>query len=326
MAVLETPSGTPVNRRVAIASTAATFAAVCLSGPSMVGSAPSPAKVRVLRATVETTMGPQYALELGLFQKYGLDVTIETVHSGEAATTAVLGGAAQIASSNVLAIVVAHAKGIPVRLFAPGALYVPNAPTVGLVVAKGSVLSSAADLQGRTIAVSGLRDIGTLAIMAWLQKNGADPKSVRFIEIPDALKAAAVARGTVDGAQIGSPWLEASLETCRVLTVPLAAVANSFLINGWFAQTDWLDANRDVAGRFSRAVVDAQIWANDDRAKSAKILAAFSNVDAATIAKMARVTFGSRLDAALVQPVVNIAAQFGMITAPFPAIEMLAPV
>jgi hypothetical protein len=61
-------------------------------------------------------------------------------------------------------------------------------------------------------------------------------------------------------------------------------------------------------------------------AKSGKMLAAFSKIDPATIARMTRATYASRLDVALVQPIVNIAAQFEMIPAAFPASQLVAPV
>jgi NitT/TauT family transport system substrate-binding protein len=312
-----------VKRSAAIGSLAA-FAAVTTSRRSIASAAPD--KIRVLRAMVESTMGPEYAIELGLFEKYGLDVTVEISASGQAATAAVLGGAAQIASSNTLGLVVAHAKGIPVSLFAPGAAYVPGPPTVGVMVAKNSSYHTAADLQGKTVAVEGLHDLGTLSVMAWMQKNGVDPKTIRFVEMPDTVKGAAVARGTVDAAEIFTPFFEQSLDTCRSLTMPYAAIADRFLINGWFAHNDWLSANRDVAARFTRAVIEAQVWANREHDKSGKMLAAFSKIDPATIARMTRVTFGSRLDVTLVQPIVNIAAQFELIPAAYPASQLIAPV
>jgi NitT/TauT family transport system substrate-binding protein len=312
-----------VKRSAAIGSLVA-FAAVTTSRRSIASAAPD--KIRVLRAIVESTMGPEYALELGLFEKYGLDVTVEISASGQAATAAVLGGAAQIASSNTLGLVVAHAKSIPVSLFAPGAAYLPGPPTVGVMVAKNSPYHAAADLQGKTVGVEGLHDLGTLAVMAWMQKNGVDPKTVRFVEMSAAVLGAAVARGTIDAAEIFTPFYEQSLDTCRSLTMPYAAIADHFLINGWFAHNDWLSANRDVAARFTRAVIEAQVWANRERDKSGKMLAAFSKIDPATIARMTRATYASRLDVALVQPIVNIAAQFELIPAAYPASQLIAPV
>jgi NitT/TauT family transport system substrate-binding protein len=310
-----------VKRSTAIGSLAA-LAALTASHRSIANAAPD--KIRVLRASVESAMGPEYALERGLFDKYNLDVTIEISASGSASTAAVLGGAAEIATSNTLGLVVAHAKSIPVTLFAPGAAYMPGPPTVGVMVAKNSPYHVAADLQGKTVGVEGLHDLGTLAIMAWMQKSGVDPKTVGFVEMPTAAQAAAVVRGTLDAAEIFTPFYEQSLDTCRSLTMPYSAIADRFLINGWFAQNDWLTANRDVAARFTGAVIEAQMWATRERDKSGKMLAAFSKIDPAIIARMARATYASNLDATLVQPVVDVAAQFGLIQGAFPASQILA--
>jgi NitT/TauT family transport system substrate-binding protein len=310
-----------MRRSHAIAGAATVAAAASL--PRRARTEPLP-KLLVLRANVESTMGPNYALATGLFEKYGLDVTVETSASGSAGTSAVLGGAAQIASSNVISLVVAHAKNIPISLFAPGAAYVPGRPNVGVMVAKSSPFRTAADLAGKTVAVEGLHDLGTLAVMAWMQRSGIDPTTVKFVEMPDSAKLAAVTRGTVDAAEMFTPFYEPALAECRTLTMPYAAIAESFLINGWFAQKDWLAANGDLAARFARAVTEAQAWANREHGKSATILAAFTKLDLATIDRMTRVTFAQRLDPALVQPIIKLAVQFGLIPATFPAAAMIA--
>jgi NitT/TauT family transport system substrate-binding protein len=226
----------------------------------------------------------------------------------------------------VISLVVAHAKNIPISLFAPGAAYVPGPPTVGVMVAKSSPYHTAADLQGKTIAVEGLHDLGTLSVMAWMQKSGVDPKTMKFVEMPDSAKLAAITHGIVDAAEMFTPYYEPALAECRTLTMPYAAIADSFLINGWFAQNDWLAANHDVAARFARAVIEAQVWANREHAQSAKILAASTKLDLATIEHMTRVTFGARIDPALVQPIITLAAQFGLIPSTFPATAMIDPI
>ncbi len=315
-----------MNRRTALTLAVAPFALGMPAQGVFGSSAASDAQLNVIRAGVESTMGPEYALQLGLFRKHGLDVTIQPTNSGEAAAAAVLGGAAQIASANTVAVVIAHAKNIPLLLFVPGAIHVATAPTVGLMVSKNSTLQTASDLRGKNIAVSGLRDLGTLSIMMWLKKNGVDPQTVRFLEMQDSVKANAVARGTIDAAEIFSPSLEASFESCRVLTVPYAAIADRFLINGWFANQSWLEANRSVASRFAQATIEAQLWANDNHAKSGQMLASYTQLRPEMIAKMTRVTFPQRLSTALVQPVVDAAAEFNYVPAPFTADQIIASV
>ena len=67
-------------------------------------------KVRVLRGAVEFSEGVQYAQALGLFKKYGIDVDVQIVSSGEAAAAAIVGGTADIGAANVVSLVLAHER------------------------------------------------------------------------------------------------------------------------------------------------------------------------------------------------------------------------
>jgi len=42
---------------------------------------------------------------------------------------------------------------------------------------------NAADLNGKTIGVNGLRDLQQLCAMSWVDKHGGDSKTLHFIEV-----------------------------------------------------------------------------------------------------------------------------------------------
>ena len=287
-------------------------------------SAQTPAPIRVLRGAIEASSGAQYAYELGLFKKYGVDVTVEIVNSGEVGSAAIVGGAAQIGSANVLSLAVAHTKGVPFVFVAPGSQFVKNAPTAALIVSRATALRSAKDFAGKTIAIPALGDLGTISTQAWLDKSGVDSRSVRFVEVPNPQMTAAVERGTVDGALLSSPALEAALGTCKIFGVPYAAIADAFLVNAWYARADWVTAHRDAVRAFARAIVEAQDWAVHNREASGKMLATFNKVDPAVVARMTRTSYAPRLDPQAIQPVIDAAARYGSIPATFAATELIA--
>jgi NitT/TauT family transport system substrate-binding protein len=279
-------------------------------------------KLRVLRGAVEFSEGVQYAQALGLFKKYGVDVDVQIVSSGEAAAAAIVGGTADIGAANVVSLVLAHEKGVDFTFVAPGAEYTGSAPTNALVVAKNSPIRGPKDLAGKTIGVIALGDINTIAIRAWLERNGVDAKSVRFLELPNPQFSAAIERGAIDAAIISSPALAPAMQVGRVVGLPYSAVSEHFAINAWYAKKDWVATHRDTVARFTRAVIEAQLWANKNHAESAKILIADAKLDPDLVATMTRATFAPKLDGALIQPLIDLMAKYGRIAAPFPASDL----
>ena len=84
----------------------------------------------------------------------------------------------------MISLAVAHARGVPVTIIAPAGLYATNAPTSVCGVAKNSPIKTAKDLNGKTVATNGLKNIGEFGPRAWIDKNGGDSSTVKFIEMP----------------------------------------------------------------------------------------------------------------------------------------------
>ena len=306
----------PLSRRAALAATAA-----ALAWPRR--AAAQTTSLRVVRGAVEASLGANYAAALGLFKKAGLDVDIELMNSGEAGAAAIVGGAADIGSTNVMSLAVAYKKGIDFGLVAPGSEYRSTKPTFALLVGKSSPLQSAKDLVGKTIAVIAINDLNTMSTQLWLERAGVDPKGVRYVELPVPQMQAALARGTVDAVTIASPSLDLALQTARVLAYPYNAVGERFLVSGWYARRSWAAEHRDVVAKFASAVLEAQAWANRHPVESGKILSELTKLDPAVVARMTRTTFAERVDPSLIQPLIELAVHNKLLAASFPASDLL---
>jgi NitT/TauT family transport system substrate-binding protein len=279
--------------------------------------------LRVITTPIDNSAGVEYAQALGFFKKYGLSVQIQVMNSGEAAAAAVAGGAADIGVANTLSLAIAHQKGIGLTLLAPAGVYVNSEPTIALVVAGDAPISSAKELSGKTIAVPAINDLNTISAELWLDKNGGNSKSVKFIELPTPQMATAVQSHVVDAAMIATPQLALALaHGVRILGLPYGAVASKFSINGWYAKKDWLANHRDEAKRFALAVGEAQLWANSNHAASGKILAEVSKIDPLVLTKMTRATYADRFEPDLLQPVIDLAARYHVISESFPATDL----
>jgi NitT/TauT family transport system substrate-binding protein len=288
--------------------------------------ADEPLALRVGTGVSDTSSEVLYGVELGFFKKRGLEVTVQQLPSGAAEAAGVAGGALDVAESNVVSLAAAHLRGLPFVCIAPAAQYTTAAPTTVLVCAKNAPYRTGKDLNGKTIAVTALRDSSQLGPTAWIDKNGGDSSSVHFIELPMSDFAAALERGTVDASGLSEPFLHIALQSgqVRVLGKMFDAIAPQFMQNGWFTTTDTLKKYPTLAPRFSDAILETARWANRNHAASAQILKKYSRITPEVIDTMTRATFSERFDPALFQAIIDVSAKYKFIDRGFPAAEIIA--
>ena len=268
-----------------------------------------------------------YGVQSGLFKRNGLDVQLSPERSGPAITAGVAGGAYQIGKSSITPLILAHVKGLPIVIVAPAGLYNSTAPIDGMFVRADSPLKTAADLNGKTFGVYGIGDIYTISARAWMEKNGGDPTSLKFVELPISAMVEAIASGRVDAGAMNEPAVQVALLNPKVRLVahPFAAVAPRFLYTAWFASTPWATAHRTEVDAFARSIRDGAVYANAHHAETVDMISKFTSVDPATIAKMTRVDQGTVNDPALVQPVIDAMAKSKAISTAFDAKELFLP-
>jgi NitT/TauT family transport system substrate-binding protein len=294
----------------------------CSAGAVQAADAPLQT-IRV--ATVPADAGSEvyYAQKLGFFKNNGLDVQISGLTNGSAVTAAVVGGAADIGQSNVVSLAQAHERGIPVVIIAGANDYRVSAQESGMVVAADSPIHTAKDLTGKTIGINGVRGIQEIGTDTWLDKNGGDSKTVKYLDLPFSAMAEAVAQHRVDAAVITQPQLQAALDTKTVRQVAdvYSAIANDFLLGGWFAMSPWVQAHPQVAAAFAKTMYQAAKWANAHQAESAAILEEATKVHMDRTDH--RVPFAESLIPGDVQKVIDVTAKYGILKTAFPAGQIL---
>lgn len=277
-------------------------------------------------ATIPIDAGAQvfYGKEMGFFEKAGLDVRIREVPNGGAIASAVAGQAVDIGYANLVSIAVAFKKGIPFTIVAPSALYTKSAPTTACIVSKSSPVRTAKDLTGKTVASDALGNIAQFGAEAWVDKNGGSRSSLRFVEMPFPEMAPALRRGRIDAAVVAEPNLTAATsDGARVLSDCFDAIADEFMIGAWFAWRPWAETHPDLVRRFEAAMREAAAWANRNPQKSGEILAKYTKIPPSVIGRMTRARYAETLDPTLLQPVIDLTAQYGGVGAPFPARNLL---
>lgn len=266
-----------------------------------------------------------YAKDLNLFAKAGLPgVSISALTNPGAAAAAVVGGTLTVGTLTIPGVVIAKSKGLPIVIIAPASLYNSAKPTSGIVVLQDSPIRNARDLNGKTLAT---RDIGNLSYygaLEWIDKNGGDSKSVKWVEIPDPGDMAAMRAHRIDAASVSEPAFSDALNGgARLLADCYDAIADHFLIAAYFTTAAYARANPEIVRKISQVIIEAGVWANSHQAESAKILEKYAN--APIPPGITRVTYAEKMRAADADPILDMMQRYGILKQPMKATELFAP-
>lgn len=312
----------PVLTRARASALLAGGAALC----SIASAAPAQAAdtLRVGAVPIEGAGEVFYAKEMGLFAKAGLDVDIQMMQSAVALAGAVASNSVDIGWSTVDVLAAIHGRNVPVVIIAPAFEYVSPATTriTGLVVPVNSPVRQAKDLAGKIIAVSGLHGLAETAARVWIDRNGGDSSTVKFVELAMAAMPAALEAGRIDAASIVEPFLSVAAKNGRVLEYGLDGISKRFLISAWYATPQWARDHPDLVKRFVGVMHDTAVWANKNPSLSGEILVKYTKADPAVIATMARGRYGEQLTAASMQPFIDVTAKYNGLSS-FPAQELI---
>jgi NitT/TauT family transport system substrate-binding protein len=282
--------------------------------------------VRVAGPPIDDYKPVYYAIRSGLFRKYGLNVEATITTSGSAALAAVAGGSVQVAFTSLPAVLQAHVRGVGFKIVAPAQYYLTEAPTVGLIVKKDSPIRSGRDLNGTTIATNSLKDLNSTATLAWMDKNGGDSRTVKVVELPSSAIAAAIDDGRVSASSISVPFLDAALASgkVRMLAKSYDAIGKKFETSVYVALDDYIAQNPDTMVRFGKAMHEAIVYTNNHLPETVDLVASFSGIDPALVAKSIRAVDPEYVDPRNIQPMIDTALKYGLIDRGFKADEIIA--
>ena len=310
-----------MRRSAFVASTAAVSAAL----PLRPAFAQSTGALKLGALPANVAAAAMFGIDMGFFKKHDLDVDVQYFNNGATITSAILSGSLDVGLVDIISVASAHARGLPVVYLAPAMINSEKVPTYGIIVRNDSPIREPKDLTGKIVAVNGLKNVSQIPIAAWIDNNGGDSNAVKWVEIGIPVMGATLDRGTVDAISPSEPFFSETLKagTDRPIFMSRNAVAPAYLLSGWIATRDWIDKNPALAQRFSLAVREINDWTNKNPGPSAVVLSKYTKVPVADIEHMHRGTFPTTFDAGLVQPIIDAAVKYGVLTKSFPASEII---
>ena len=305
-----------MNRRSALGLVGASLGAT-IARPAFAAD-----PMRVAAPALDSTALVFYTADQGFFKKVDLPIDLQSMANGEAVTIATAGGAIDVGCSEVVSLILAYKRGVPITIIAPGGLQ-NNTHAVGLLFSRNDLLAkTGADFNGKTVAVVGMNGFAQFGTQQWIDKTGGDSKTVKFIQMAGAQIGVALQDGRIDGAFVPEPFVSGVKKVARVVGNSMAIVAPQFLSSAYFTTTPYAKAHPDEIKKFQNALKMGAEWANANQDATALILERVSKASPEMVAASSRARYGTTLEVASVQPLIDIAAKYGNFPT-FPAPDIM---
>lgn len=269
----------------------------------------------------------QYGVSRGSFRREGLELEIQPGQGGAAAIGGLVGGDVQVAGSNVVSVLIAGTKGVPLRMIAPGTFASPQREEdfAAVMVARDSPIRSLRDLEGKTVAINTLDNINELTLRKILGDAGVDASKIKLTEVPFPDMQSALERGRVDVINPIEPFVtRAQAGGERVIGSPYWGTRPGMQIGAYVMTAQYLEEHAETAQRFRRAAGATARAIADDPAAFRRFLARRKAVPAPLAPKVALPVWQERVDRAAIDLVASLMRRYGLVDKPPPVAELIA--
>ncbi|OLD33715.1 MAG: hypothetical protein AUI44_00245 [Chloroflexi bacterium 13_1_40CM_2_67_6] len=259
------------------------------SAPTATAS-PTPKPIRTLKVgylPLTDFLGMYAAIEQGYMADEGLKLELQAMAGGATIIPAIVGGSLDFGISNYVSVIVANGQGIKIKAFSDSAYGTKASPPFAIIVKKGSSIKTAKDLNGKKVAVNTRNGIVHVGVMEWIERNGGDPSTVQYVELPFPQMPPAITSGSVDAAAPTEPFVTVSTsQDASVLSYYLTDLRDPCAISGFISTDDWITKNRDAAQAFHRANTKGMDWVAKNDKTAREYAAKYANLDPAIATKI----------------------------------------
>lgn len=264
--------------------------------------------------------------EKGFFKEQGIELEVVNTTGGAAAVPGVVSGEFDFAFGNVVSLIVARSKGLPLKAIASGnsSTGKQGADFGGIVVPAGSPIKTAAELGGKTVAVNNLKNVGDTTVRASIRKAGGDPSTVKFVELPFPDMPAAVADKRVDAAWIVEPFFTvAQNQGAKVIASNFVDTAPNMTVATYFTTEKTIKEKADLTKRFTAAIEKSLQYAQEHPDEARKVLLTYTKIAPAVAEKITLPAWPTQVNVASVQTMADLMQSDGLIDKKVDVSELL---
>jgi NitT/TauT family transport system substrate-binding protein len=252
----------------------------------------------------------------GFFTKHKLKINLQSSQGGATAVPSLVSGKIQVAGSNVVSLLIAASKGLPVEAIAPGtSAHGAGQKDFGaLMVPKGSPIRDVKQLAGKTVAVNTLNNIAEVVVKASLQKSGVDPSQVKLREIDFPEMGPALAKKDVDAAFLIEPFVTSARQAGdRVIDYSYVTTEPKLQVGAYAVSRQFAKENPDAVRRYRAAVGDTAKYLMAHQSQFRTFLAKRADTPVKLAQTMELPTFTTKLNTASLQRTAGLVQRFGLV-------------
>jgi NitT/TauT family transport system substrate-binding protein len=305
---------------LAVAVAALFAVAACGGGDSGGGGGSSASgKPTTLRVGVIpiADVAPLYVgIKQGFFKAEKLNVQPQLAEGGATITAQVVSGDLQVGFSNVTSLVIASSKKLPVQIVASGvqAAKDDSGAWDAVISKKGSPIKDLKALEGKTVSVNNLNNVGPLTINQAMEKAGADYKKIKYVEVPFPDANAALDTGRIDAAFVVEPFVsQGKAQGVNEVTHSFEDTAPNYTVATYFTTKQYSGKNKDVLDRFVRAINKSLSYAQSHPDVVRQVVPTYTKIPPAVAKKMRLPTWSPNLNQPSIQQTADLAQKYGFI-------------
>lgn len=294
------------------------YAAVLFAGVLIFQQAGAQERLRVGVLPFSESLAAVIADKQGFFEQEGLGVTLVRFDSGAIAVPVLQSGRIDIVLSNTIATLQAIEQGLDAMVLAPGAIVAASPPdTTTALIARKDAIRSIKELEGRRVAVNVINSSAWLHAVAALDKRGIDHTKVRFTEVPFPQMNDPLLNGQVDAVLQVEPFRSALMATGRaeILSWTYVEAAPNADVTQYIALRPWVEAHREAAAKFVRAVTRGVNFAASNEAATRDINRQFTNLNPELSERVLLPRLGTRISLDELTHTMEMMHRYGLLKA-----------
>ena len=293
---------------------AATMAACGGNTPSAPPAPGQPDKVNVGVIAIVDVAPIYLGKQKGFFSRRNIDLSLQTAQGGAAIVPAVVSGQYQFGFSNVVSLLLAQSRNVPIKVVSNGNNTTGDkAKDFGGIVVKDTAITSPKQLEGKKVATNTLKNIVDTSVKQLVKKDGGDPAKVSFVELPFPDMTPALDANRVDAMFVVEPFLTGALKKGWKVIGTYADVHPNLCVALYFTSTQLISSNGDLVRRFTEAMKESLAYAEAHPDEVRAVLGTYTQITEEVRKELVLPKFESDIDKTAVTALGDLAVQFGLL-------------
>jgi NitT/TauT family transport system substrate-binding protein len=280
------------------------------------GSSSGPTTLKVGVIPIADVAPLYVGIKQGFFKQEKLNIKPQLAEGGATITAQTVSGDLQVGFSNVTSLVIAASKKLPVEIVASGVQGAKDDSGAwdAVLSKKGSPIKSLKDLEGKTVSVNNLNNVGPLTINNAMEKAGADYKKIKYVEVPFPDANAALDTGRIDAAFVVEPFVsQGKAQGANEVTHSFEDTSPNYAVATYFVTKQYAAQNKDVLDRFVRAINKSLDYAQSHPDVVRQVVPTYTKIPKEVAAKMSLPQWSATLNTASIQQTADLAQKYGFI-------------